>query len=180
MGNLRDIIMKAVSDLNMVLKPLQEQDDRINLLFEQSTTFADGIAHLGARDALIDPQIEAITSQKNLVEAAVAKEDPEGKDKELVTTFFFLVKTLQSDCRKTREHIQAWDETLNELDSLDQRMQNITQDEAKIKQQVLDMKAKNDKKKDLLRLAWSVMSEEIGASRQEQSRTPTGGSTGIH
>ena len=179
MDNLRGIIMKAVSNLTLVLGPLHEQDDRIKLQIDQSISLADGLAHLGARDALIQPQIEAISSQKDLVEAAAAKCEPEGKDKELVTAFFYLVKTLQSDCRKTREDIQAWDEILNAVDSLDNQKQKLNQEEAKRIQQILGMKAKDDRQKDLLRLALSVMSEELRSSHQGENSATARDSTSI-
>lgn len=164
--------MRAVGDLNDALTPLQEQDDIIKLQMEHNINLAENLAHLGARDALIGPRMEAIYNQKGLVEAAASKCEPEGKAKELVTAFFYLIKTLQSDCRKTREYIQEWDEILNAIDALQQQKQNLDQEESKRGQQILAMKVKEDSRKDLLKLAWSVMSEEISSNGGEEGGAP--------
>lgn len=175
MDDLRDIVSKAAVDLDKALQPLKEQDDRIKQQMDQDINLAQNLAHLKARDALVQPRMEAISSQKDLVEAAAAKCEPEGKTKELVTAFFYLVKTLQSDCRKLREDIKEWDEILNAIDYLQKEKQHLSQEESKRAKEILEMKVKEDKRKDLLKLAWNVMSEEIQSSRKEEKNAPDGG-----
>lgn len=172
MENLRDTVKKAVDDLNRALKPLQEQDDMIKLQMDQDINLAENLAHLGARDALTGPRMEAISSQKDLVEAAASKGEPADEAKDLVTAFFYLIKTLQSDCRKTREYIQEWDEILNAIDSIQKQRQHLNQEESKRARQILEMKVKEDSRKDLLKLAWNVMSEEISSSGHEEGQAP--------
>lgn len=45
MDNLRDVAMKAAIDLNKVLQPLQEQDDRIKLQMDQDVNLDENLAH---------------------------------------------------------------------------------------------------------------------------------------
>lgn len=175
MDKLHGIVSKAAVDLDQALQPLKEQDDMIKQQMDQDVNLAENLAHLKARDALIQPRMEAISRHKDLVEAAAAKCEPDGKTKELVTAFFYLVKTLQSDCRKLREDIQEWDEILNAIDYLQKEKQRLSQEESKRATEILEMKVKEDKQKDLLKLAWNVMSEEIQCSRQEENSAPGGG-----
>lgn len=177
MDNLHDVIMKAAVDLIQALHPLQEEDDRIKLQMNQDINLAENLAHLAAREALIQPRMEVISSQKDLVETAASQCEPEGKTKELVTAFFYLIKTLQSDCRKIREDIQEWDEIFNAIHSLHRQKQDLDQKQSEKTNQILEMKVKDDRRRDLLELAWNVMSEEIRSSHQEESRVPDGDST---
>lgn len=177
MDNLRDVIMQAAVDLIRALHPLQEEDDSIKLQMNEDINLAENLAHLAAREALIQPRMEAISSQKDLVETAASQYEPEGKTKELVTAFFYLVKTLQSDCRKIREDIQEWDEIFNSIHSLHRQKQDLDQKQSEKANQILEMKVKDDRRRDLLELAWNVMSEEIRSSHQEESRVPNRDST---
>lgn len=181
MANLHDTVVKAVGNLKTVLHPLQEQDDRIRVQMNKDINLAQNLNHLGSRKALIQPRMETISHHKNSVEAAASKCEPDGRTKELLTAFFYLVKTLQSDCRKLEEEIQEWDKILNAVDSLHKEKQNLHAEESKRAKEILEMKVKEDKREDLLKLAWSVMSEEMRSIREEESNAPGGGdSTGHH
>lgn len=153
MDNLHKVVEKAAIDLNKVLQPLQEQDDRIKLQMDQDINLGQNLAYLEAQNALIQPRMDAISRQKELVEAAASECEPDGKTKELVTAFFYLVKTLQSDCRKLREDIQKWDEIFNAVDSLQKQKQQLIKKECDRAEEILEMKVKDDQRKNLLKLA---------------------------
>ncbi|KAG6367698.1 hypothetical protein INS49_001893 [Diaporthe citri] len=181
MNNLREIVEKGAIDLNKVLQPLQEQDDRIRQQMDQNSNVVENLAHLGARDALIQPRKEEISRQKELVEAATSKCEPEGKTKELVIAFFYLVHTLQSDCRKLGEDILKWDGIFNAIDSLEKQKKQLIKEECDRAEEILEMKVKDDRRKDLLKLAWNVMADEIKSGRKDHSLSASeGDSTGIH
>lgn len=169
MDNLRDVVMKAAIDLEEALQPLQEQVDRIKLQINVNNNLAENLAHLGALDALIQPRMEAISRQKELVDAATSKCEPEGKTKELVIAFSYLVKTLQSDCRKLGEDIPKWDEIFNAIDALRKQKEQLFKREGDSTEEILQMKVKDDMRKDLLKLAWNVMCDEIESSQEESS-----------
>lgn len=179
MDNLRDVVMKAVIELQQALQPLQEQDNRISLQMNHDNNLAENLAHLGALDALIQPRMEAISRQKELVDAATSEREPEGKTKDLVIAFFYLVKTLQSDCRKLGEDMQKWDEIFNEIDTLRKQKEQLFKREGDSTEEILQLKVKDDMRKDLLKLAWNVMSDEIKSSRKESS-APEGDLTDTH
>ncbi|KAK7714400.1 hypothetical protein SLS63_011802 [Diaporthe eres] len=175
MDNLRDVVMKAVIELQQALQPLQEQDNRISLQMNHDNNLAENLAHLGALDALIQPRMEAISRQKELVDAATSG----GKTKDLVIAFFYLVKTLQSDCRKLGEDFRKWDEIFNEIDALRKQKEQLFKREGDSTEEILQLKVKDDMRKDLLKLAWNVMSDEIKSSRKESS-APEGDLTDTH
>lgn len=141
---------------------------------DKDKALAQNLALLGARDALIQPRLEMITTQKDLVEAAVSKCEPEGSTKELVTAFFYLVKTLQSDCRKLREELEEWNNILSAVDLLQTEKQGLQEEESKRAKEMLELGIKGDRRRDLLKLAWSVMLEEMKPNLQEANSSPGG------
>ncbi|KAK7701858.1 hypothetical protein SLS64_009992 [Diaporthe eres] len=107
------------------------------------------------------------------------RREPEGKTKDLVIAFFYLVKTLQSDCRKLGEDFRKWDEIFNEIDALRKQKEQLFKREGDSTEEILQLKVKDDMRKDLLKLAWNVMSDEIKSSRKESS-APEGDLTDTH
>lgn len=177
MDSLCDIVRKAVSQLSMVVRPLHEQDERIMHQINPSISLADNLARLSARTALIQPQMEAISHHKELVKAATSRGEPAGKTEELMTVFFHLVKTLQSDCHQIQQDTQAWIDLLNTLDAVHERKQDLEREEKKLADQILELRVKDDRRKASLRFAWHAMSEEFKSNQpKEDSSAPAGSS----
>lgn len=181
MDDLRKIVMIAVGDLHKVLMPLQGQDDIIRPKMNQNKHLAENLAHLETRDHLIQPRMDEIARQKDLVEAAVSSCEPEGETKDLVTAFFRLVEALQSDCDKIRKDLQEWDEIFHAIDSLEKRKRDLQEEELAKAKEILDMKAKDEERSSLLDSAWDAIAQEMFPNRQGEGNAPPGGPwTGIH
>ena len=172
MDNLHDIVLKAVDDLTNSVKPRHEEEDRLRLQMGRSISLTDNLGLVRARVVVHNSMANDITSQKLLVEAAVSKYEQQHKLEEktqgLVTTFFHFIKTLESDCGKIRQDIQACESVITRTDALDKRKQDLNQEETQVTAEIQEMKTKDNQRKNMLQLAWNVMSHEISTFQEQE------------
>ncbi|KAJ0122942.1 hypothetical protein J7T55_011403 [Diaporthe amygdali] len=162
MENLHRTTMRAFVNLHEAFKQSTQEDNGIKLQIDYFKGQDSTLAQLKAREALYEHDMEVISSQKSVVEAAASACDPKGKTWHLLTAFSTLVQVLQKDRQIRRKTLEVGVEILKAIDSIEKQKEQLKKDELAIARHLLEIKHKEEQQELILNVSWDSVTDQFG------------------